>query len=298
MPIVTDIQRFCVNDGPGIRTTVFLKGCPLSCPWCHNPESLSPRPQLAFTAGSCVGCGTCVRACPRGVHELVGAEHVVHFERCVACGACVAVCPARALCIYGREMSVEQIVAEAEKDRDFYETSGGGVTISGGECMSSYDDTLAIARAVRGAGMSLCVETSGLGAPERFRELAAYVDVFLLDYKISGPGRYEEVIGLPEHVVLDALEALGEVGARIILRCPLVPGFNDTDEHFSRIAELSRRPGVDHVEVLPYHDLGVGKAKSIGSDRYVEGEPMPTDAAVDAWMGRIRELGAASVCRG
>ncbi|HJB48694.1 MAG TPA: glycyl-radical enzyme activating protein [Candidatus Olsenella excrementigallinarum] len=298
MPIVTDIQRFCVNDGPGIRTTVFLKGCPLTCPWCHNPESLSYRPQLAFTAASCARCGACVAACPNGVHELVGGRHVVRFDRCVACGACVSACPANALRIYGREMSVEQIVSEVAKDRDFYETSGGGVTVSGGECMSSYADTLAIARAVRAAGLGLCIETSGLGSPERYRELAGLVDAFLLDYKVSGPGRYEEVVGLPEGVVLGTLDTLGAVGARVILRCPLVPGFNDTDEHFSHIAELSRRPGVDHVEVLPYHDLGVGKARSIGSDRYVEGEPMPDDATVDAWMGRIRDFGARAVCRG
>ena len=298
MPIVTDIQRFCVNDGPGIRTTVFLKGCPLTCPWCHNPESLSYRPQLAFTASSCVGCGACVAACPNGVHELVDGRHVVHFDRCVACGACVAACPAGALRIYGREMGVGQIVAEVEKDRDFYETSGGGATISGGECMSSYADTLAIVRAVRDAGIGVCIETSGLGPAAHYRELASLVDAFLLDYKVSGSGRYEELIGLSEKNVLATLDALGEAGARVILRCPLIPGFNDTDEHFSRIAELSGRPGVDHVEVLPYHDLGVGKAKSIGSDRYVEGESMPADATVDAWMRRIRDFGARTVRRG
>ncbi|WP_455137254.1 glycyl-radical enzyme activating protein [Thermophilibacter sp.] len=299
MPIVTDIQRFSVNDGPGIRTTVFLKGCPLRCPWCHNPESLSPRPQLAFTEDVCTSCRRCAVVCPHGVHEFVAdGTHVVHFERCVACGACVAVCPSGALRIYGRAMTVEGILAEVEKDLDFYEVSDGGLTISGGECMASFEDTLAIARAAVASGISVCVETSGLGAPERYRELVPFVGLFLVDYKVTGEDAYERIVGLSECQVLTTLQTLGELGASVILRCPIIPGYNDNDKHLARIAELSAWPGVLRVEVLPYHDMGVGKARSIGSDRFLKDEKVPERTTIEGWLDRIRELGAAEVCQG
>lgn len=296
MPLVFDIQRFCVNDGPGIRSTVYLKGCPLTCPWCHNPESNLPQPQLAFTKDRCTGCGACARTCPHGVHRLAeDGSHMVDFAVCKACGACVAACPNDALRIYGRQMGVDEILAVLERDADYYETSGGGITISGGEAMSRYDDALAIARAVKGRGWHLCLETSGFGRPERFEEMARYVDLFLYDYKVSGEARYREIIGMPESMVTGNLDALGRAGARVVLRCPIVPGYSDDEEHFRRIAELSRLPQVDHVELLPYHDFGIGKAKSIGSDQYLSDVKMPPASAVGVWMERIAALGGEDI---
>ena len=295
MPTVFDIQRFCVNDGPGIRTTVYLKGCPLTCPWCHNPESNSPLPQLAFIAENCVGCGRCAEVCEQGVHDFSSGAHVVDFSRCVTCGRCVRACPHDALKLYGREMSVEAIVDVIGRDEAYYTASGGGVTISGGEAMSRYADTLAIARAVKERGWHLALETSGFGPTAHFVEIARFVDLFLLDYKVTGECRYKSVVGMPESMVLEKIEALGAAGSQIVLRCPIIPGFSDDIEHFKRIADLSRRPGIDHVELLPYHDFGIGKAKSIGSHQYLKDVAVPTANATAMWIAKIESFGGRDI---
>ena len=288
MSLVFDIQRFCVNDGPGIRSTVFFKGCPLTCPWCHNPESNSFEPQLSYQSDRCSSCRTCATVCPHGVHRFseYGA-HLVDFSRCQACGACVAACPEHALKIYGQEMSVEQIMAVLERDAPYYVESGGGVTISGGEPLCSYVKVLSLAYAVKERGWHLCIETSGYGTLRQFKKLSELVDLFLLDYKVTGPGAYDRYIGMPEQMMLDNLAAIDAAGSRVVLRCPIIPGYNDNDGHFKRIGELARYGCVDHVEVLPYHDFGRGKARQIGSDRYLKDEKMPSAELVAEWIARI-----------
>lgn len=295
MALIFDIQRFCVNDGPGIRSTVSLKGCPLKCPWCHNPESNLPKPQLAYTADKCIDCRRCEAACFQGVHSFVNGEHRVDFSLCVACGKCVEACPEGALRIYGRTETVESIIEQLSADADYYEASGGGVTISGGEAMSRFGDAFAIAKAVKQQDWHLCLETSGYGPKSHFEEMVRYVDLFLFDYKVTGKGAYERVIGMPESMVLGNLGHLNEVGAHVVLRCPIIPGYSDDMGHFKRIAELSHTPCVDHVELLPYHDFGKGKAKSIGSGQYLDGVSMPTAGAVGEWISLIESFGGADI---
>ena len=296
--LVFDIQRFCVNDGPGVRSTVFLKGCPLTCPWCHNPESNSYKPQLGFFADKCVGCGACVSACPRGAHRFdEEGRHRVDFDKCVGCGACVASCPATALKLYGQEMSLEEIFAELERDDDYYEV-GGGITVSGGEAMSRFGDTEAILREAQRRGWDTCVETSGFGKPEHYRKLASLATHVLFDYKVTGAGRYEELIGISEEQVLANLDELLGAGGSVILRCPIVPGYSDDPEHFAAIAALSRRAGIEGVELLPYHDFGVAKAKAVGSSQYLDGVPMASPEAPDAWIEAIEALGGIHISLG
>lgn len=288
MSLVFDIQRFCVNDGPGIRSTVFFKGCPLTCPWCHNPESNSFARQIAYQDERCVRCHACEQVCPTGAHIFdENGIHRIDFSVCKACGTCVDVCAHKALKIYGKEMSTDEILAVLRRDADYYSDSGGGVTISGGEPLCAYVKVLDLAARVKKEGWNLCLETSGYGTPRQFRALCGYVDTFLFDYKITGEGAYRAVIGIDEETVLNNLRAIDAAGGNVVLRCPIIPGYNDTDEHFVRIGELAHLRSVDHVEVLPYHNFGRGKAKQIGSTRYLEDEEVPTAERTAAWIERI-----------
>lgn len=294
MGIVFDIQRFCVNDGPGIRTVVFLKGCPLKCLWCHNPESNSIRRQLYCEWNRCLHCGKCSAVCGRNVHETTGGTHHITFSGCVLCGTCVEACPGGALGIYGKEMSAEEAVAEVMKDADYYETSGGGVTISGGEPMAQADYTLRLAGAFHEAGLHVCVETSGFASGEAYKQLLPYVDMFLFDYKATGDELHRRVTGAGSQLILENLRMLIAAGRNVRLRCPIIPGYNLSEEHLKAIARLSRS-GVSAVDIIPYHDMGKGKAKNIGSDLYLKDGRTPQPADVERWIEKITEYGGVHI---
>lgn len=267
MGIVFDIQKFSVHDGPGIRTTVFLKGCNIRCLWCHNPESFTVLPQLSYSRTKCVSCGACVRVCPTGVHRITAAGHQVDFSRCKACGACIEECPEQCLKIFGREMSAEEVLTEVLKDKVYYESSGGGVTVSGGEPTVQFEFLMELLRLCKEAGLHTCVETNGVVTEEKFREMAALVDLFLLDYKATGSQQHKELTGHTNEKVLENLRYLADIGKAVILRCPVIPGLNDTEEHFQTIREWKHRyPNIDHVEIMAYHSLGKSKWDSLGKD--------------------------------
>lgn len=287
--LVFDIQRFSIHDGPGIRTTVFLKGCPLSCLWCHNPEGQEATSEMFFTPAKCVGCLSCVRMCERKCHRAEGGRHVYDRQTCVRCGACVRGCYAGALEIAGKEMTVEEVLREVEKDKPFYGNSGGGMTVSGGEPLLQHAFARALLKSARAAGLHICLETSGWGSEKRVLSIASFVDLFLYDVKDTDPARHRKHTGVPNDQLLANLAALDRKGARIILRCPVIPGINDRPDHFRALGRLADvLHGVEAVEVLPYHALGTSKSQRLGRTPRLPDLSAPSDATVQAWLDAIR----------
>ena len=286
--IVTDIQRFSVHDGPGIRTTVFLKGCNLRCAWCHNPETLRPEPELQVQAARCIGCGACLQACPEGAHEVgPDGDRVFHRDRCTACGACAAVCYAGALVLVGREMTVDEVVAEVLEDRPFYEESGGGVTVSGGEPLVRRDFAVAILRRCREEGLHTAVETN-LAAPwDDVAEFLPVADLFMVDVKLAASEAHRRWTGAGNETILAGLRRLADEGRPLVVRTPVVPGVNDTP-----VADLVKDVAtLDYYDLLPYHPLGAGKYESLGMTYTLADLGRPPQEQMDALARTAAERG-------
>jgi pyruvate formate lyase activating enzyme len=290
--LVFDVQRCSLNDGPGIRTAVFLKGCTLRCLWCHNPEAISSEPQLSFDAARCIHCFTCVDVCPNGAQRIEEGKHVLDHAACRACGQCIPACIPGALRLIGETRSVEEIVAEVERDADYYRASGGGVTLTGGEPMDQFEFTLQVLRACKDRGIHTCIETNGVATPGRYRRILPLVDVFLFDYKATDPQKHEELTGASNERILSNLELLYRHGAAIVLRCPLVPGVNDPPAHMEGIARLvATHPRLAGIEVMPYHELGVGKGVRVGRPRALEGIETTSEETRGRWIENLHDLG-------
>ena len=284
---ITDLQRFSLYDGPGIRTTVFLKGCPLHCQWCHNPECIAPRPQLRYLAARCVGCQRCAGVCPQGVHSFSEQEHQLERDRCIQCGACVSVCPGEALLLTGRRRTVGEIMKPVLADRRYYETSGGGLTISGGEPTQQPEFLLALLREARAQGISTAVETCGACSEALLAQVAELTDVFLFDFKETDPQLHKRWTGQDNRRILANLDWLQSYGARVILRCPLIPGCNLRQDHLEGILSLlARYPGLEGCELMAYHKLGIAKYKELGLNYALDAQeisPEQKDALL-TWM--------------
>ena len=255
--IVFDIKKFSIHDGPGIRTTIFFKGCPLRCWWCHNPESQSPEPELTFRKSRCIGCGACREACSRGA---IAADLSVNAELCTLCGECVIACYAEAREMVGREMSVAQVMAEIERDVPFYDESGGGVTFSGGEPLAQPDFLLALLQACREREIHTAVDTCGFAPWQVLDKIRRHVDLFLYDLKLMDEAEHIRYTGVSNKLILKNLEMLAERGHDITLRVPIIPGINDSDEHIRQLGAFAATlPHLNRVDVLPYHNIAAEK---------------------------------------
>ncbi len=287
--LIFNIQRFCVHDGPGIRTTVFLKGCPLNCLWCHNPESKENRIQIAYRALQCVGCGSCVSVCPTHSHRLSADGHVFDRRDCLCCGACAGVCSG-ALEVVGRETTVSAVLLEVLRDRLFYKNSGGGVTLSGGEPMAQYPFALALLKGAKAKGLCTCMETCGYAPSEQFEKIARYVDLFLYDYKETDAVKHKRFTGAEPELILNNLGLLDRLGKDIVLRVPMIPGFNDRPDHFEGIAETANRlKNIREIQVMPYHSLGSEKCESLGREYPLGDVLSPDKETVEVWLAAIKE---------
>ena len=260
MALIFNIQRFSVNDGPGIRTNVFFKGCPLNCLWCHNPESKSTKPDLGFIASKCIGCGHCLTQCPGHCHTMENGEHVIDRSKCLACRACERFC-AGALEIMGREMTVDEVLGEVMKDEIFYKTSNGGMTVSGGEPLSQIDFTVNLLAALKKAGIHTALDTTMYASWDRVERTIPYTDLYLIDIKHMDSHDHETVVGVPNEQILANTLKLAQSGAHIRVRVPTIPNFNDSDKNFIALGEFAKKLGssLTEIQVLPYHSLGVAK---------------------------------------
>jgi pyruvate formate lyase activating enzyme len=283
---VFNIQRYSVQDGPGIRATVFLKGCPLECWWCHNPESQSPRPELIVLEGRCIRCGECVKVCPAR-KDVEPDEYA-----CRGCGACVEACPTTARRMVGRAMTVGEVVKEVLKDRVFYEESGGGVTFSGGEPLVQARFLFGLLDACRAEGLRTAVDTCGYAPREDLLACAARTDLFLYDLKVMDEAQHREYTGVSNALILENLEALARARARIWLRVPLIPGLNDAPEQLDALAKYAASvPGVEQVNLLPHHETGIEKSRRLGKRRRLGRIGSPTMKRVAAAAEPFRALG-------
>ncbi|MBE6750747.1 MAG: glycyl-radical enzyme activating protein [Ruminococcaceae bacterium] len=270
---IFDIQRNSFVDGPGIRTTVFFKGCNLKCAWCHNPESQSFEPQMMFYRDKCTGCGKCLEKCPN------------KLESCDLCGKCEMYCPAEARKVCGKEYTVDEVLKEVIKDKLFYENSGGGVTFSGGECMLRIDFLLEILKKCKENGIHTAVDTAGHVNFERFEKILPYTDMFLYDFKIFDSEKHKTYVGVGNELILENLKKLLELGAKIRIRIPVMAGVNDSVEEMNQIKEFLYSHGKpDLVELLPYHAMGENKYRAIGL------EPQTFKAPTKEEMKVLREV--------
>ncbi len=282
--LITDIQRFSLSDGPGIRTTVFFKGCNMRCAWCHNPETLSPHEDLLFYPAKCIGCGKCFSACPTGAQKVADGRHIIDRTLCVKCGKCTEACYAEALVMSGREMTVEEILREVRQDKAYYEASGGGVTLSGGEVLCHVEFATTLAKACRREGISVAIETNLSFPYAHVKPLLDEVDVVMADVKLFDDEAHKTWTGVSNKNILENLAKITDIP--LIVRTPLIPGVTATESNLRAIAKsLASKKNLVYYQLLNFNPLGASKYAGLDTEnKFIEARPYTE--------GEMRDFGA------
>lgn len=290
--IIFDIKKYAIHDGPGIRTTVFLKGCPLRCRWCHNPESWLPTPELMFRRTRCVGCGRCIESCPQRAISPAPQSPITNPDRCSQCGVCIEVCPQNAREIAGRLVSADELLAEICKDIIFYDDSNGGVTLSGGEPLMQADFAFEVLARCKEREIHTTVDTCCFGETDKLRKLADVTDLFLCDIKHVDNHMHERFTRAANRQILKNITWLADAQKAIIIRVPVVPGFNDHPEQIESIAQFAQTlKTVNEIDLLPYHSGGVSKAQRIDKEGEVMQQNRPDNEILAALKDVVEKYG-------
>ena len=289
---ITDIQRFSLRDGDGIRTTVFLKGCNMNCPWCHNPETIAKDPELIFYKNKCIGCGKCFEVCPNGAHRIANGEHIIDRTLCKSCGKCAESCYAEALKMIGREMTAEQVMAEIRQDIPYYKNSGGGVTVSGGEVLCNKEFTLELAKMCKAENINFAVESNISFPWEYCEELFKACDLVMCDLKIYDDEKHKRITGISNKNILENIKKLDTLGMPVIVRTPLIPGTTDSIENLTAIASyIKNMQHLVRYEILNFNPLGEGKYKGLDKEnKYIDARP-EKNGRLEVIKNEISKLG-------